>query len=256
MAICYDRLWKLLIDKKMNRTDLKEASDISFNVLARMGKNEPVSFESIEKICFALNCNIEDVVEIQRNTNMKGIIKHYTTIELFAGAGGLALGIEKAGFETLGLIEFDKNAADSLKINRPKWRVINDDITNISCLDLEEYFGIKRSELDLLSGGAPCQAFSYAGKRLGLEDARGTLFYHYAVFLRKLQPKMFLFENVRGLLTHDKGRTYATITDIFEQAGYKIQKKVLNAWDYGVPQKRERLITIGIRNDLIGKIKY
>lgn len=67
--------------------------------------------------------------------------------------------------------------------------------------------------------------FSYAGKRLGLEDARGTLFYHYATFLQKLQPKMFLFENVRGLLTHDKGRTYATITNIFEQAGYTIQKK-------------------------------
>lgn len=107
-----------------------------------------------------------------------------------------------------------------------------------------------------MSGGAPCQAFSYAGKRLGLEDARGTLFYHYATFLQKLQPKMFLFENVRGLLTHDKGRTYATITNIFEQAGYTIQKKVLNAWDYGVPQKRERLITIGIRNDLSENITF
>ena len=203
MAICYDRLWKLLIDKKMNRTDLKEASGISFNVLARLGKNEPVSFETIEKICFTLNCNIEDVVEIQREKDQKNPLKVYTTIELFAGAGGLALGIERAGFDTLGLIEFDKDAADSLKINRPNWRVINDDIANISCLDLEKYFGIKKGMLDLLSGGAPCQAFSYAGKRLGLEDARGTLFYHYATFLQKLQPKMFLFENVRGLLTHD-----------------------------------------------------
>lgn len=229
MAICYDRLWKLLIDKKMNRTDLKEASGISFNVLARLGKNEPVSFETIEKICFTLNCNIEDVVEIQRDKVAENVSKNDTTIELFAGAGGLALGIEKAGFDTLGLIEFDQDAADSLKINRPNWWVINDDIANISCLDLEDYFGIEKGELDLLSGGAPCQAFSYAGKRLGLEDARGTLFYHYAMFLRKLQPKMFLFENVRGLLTHDHGRTYATISNIFEQAGYTIQKKVLNA---------------------------
>ena len=93
--------------------------------------------------------------------------------ELFAGAGGLTLGIEKAGFETLGLIEVDKDAADTLKKNRPNWNVINDDIANISCLDLEEYFHLKKGELDLLSGGAPCQAFSYAGKRLGLEDARG-----------------------------------------------------------------------------------
>ena len=93
---------------------------------------------------------------------------------------------------------------------------------------------MQKGELDLLSGGAPCQSFSYAGKRLGLEDVRGTMFYHYATFLHKLQPKMFLFENVRGLLTHDKGRTYKTITDIFESTGYTIQKKVLNAWDYGV----------------------
>lgn len=77
----------------------------------------------------------------------------------------------------------------------------------------------------MLSGGAPCQAFSYAGKRLGLEDARGTLFYHYAFFLEKLQPKMFLFENVKGLLTHDHGKTYNTMLDIFESAGYEIQKK-------------------------------
>jgi len=103
----------------------------------------------------------------------------FYTIELFAGAGGLALGIEKEGFETLGLIEFDKDAADTLKRNRPDWNVIHDDIANISCLDLEEYFHLDRGELDLLSGGAPCQAFSYAGKRLGLEDARGTLGYNW-----------------------------------------------------------------------------
>lgn len=180
----------------------------------------------------------------------------FTTIELFAGAGGLALGIEKAGFHTLGLIEFNKAAADTLRINRPDWNVIHDDIANISCLDLEKFFSIRKGELDLLSGGAPCQAFSYAGKRMGLEDARGTLFYHYALFLEKLQPKMFLFENVRGLLTHDHGKTYATMIDIFEKAGYIIEKKVLNAWDYGVPQKRERLITIGIRKDLIEKTSY
>lgn len=180
----------------------------------------------------------------------------FTTIELFAGAGGLALGIEKAGFRTLGLVEYDRDACDTLCKNRPNWNVICDDIANISNMDLEKYFQIKKGELDLLSGGAPCQAFSYAGKRLGLEDARGTLFYHYAVFLEKLQPKMFLFENVRGLLTHDGGKTYTTMVKIFEKAGYEIYKKVLNAWDYGVAQKRERLITIGIRKDLKEEIHY
>lgn len=179
-----------------------------------------------------------------------------TTIELFAGAGGLALGIERAGFDTLACLEIDKDACATLRQNRPEWRVIEDDIANISALDLSHYFSLSPGELDLLSGGAPCQSFSYAGKKLGLEDARGTLFYHYAIFLKQLQPKMFLFENVRGLLSHDKGRTYKTILEIFEQAGYSIQKQVLNAWDYGVAQKRERLITVGIRNDLVDRVSF
>jgi len=172
------------------------------------------------------------------------------TIELFAGAGGLALGLEKAGFNTIGLVEIDKAAAAALKTNRPEWNVINDDIANVSVLDLEEYFDISAGELDLISGGAPCQSFSYAGNRLGLEDTRGTLFHHYAVFLNKLKPKTFLFENVRGLLTHDSGRTFDIINNIFQMQGYQVQTWILNAWDYGAAQKRERLIMIGTRNDL------
>lgn len=256
MAVCYNNLWKLLIDKNMKKTELKKAAGISSNVIARMSKNEAISMESIEKICYVLNCSISDVVEITIDVKPKHTTNEFSTIELFAGAGGLALGIERAGFNTIGLIEIDKDAADTLKYNRPQWRVINEDIAKISCLDLQDYFCLQSGELDLLSGGAPCQSFSYAGKRLGLEDARGTLFYHYAKFLEQLQPKMFLFENVRGLLTHDKGNTYRTITDIFERCGYTIQKRILNAWDYGVAQKRERLITIGIRNDLVGKAKF
>ena len=180
----------------------------------------------------------------------------YKSIELFAGAGGLALGLEQAGFEHIGLVEFDKAAAQTLKTNRPKFNVLCEDVEEVAKRDLEKEFNIKKGELDLLSGGAPCQSFSYAGKRLGLEDVRGTMFYHYATFLHKLQPKMFLFENVRGLLTHDKGQTYKTILDIFEQEGYETIHEVLNAWDYGVAQKRERLITIGIRKDLADKIVF
>lgn len=176
-------------------------------------------------------------------------------IELFAGAGGLALGIERAGFNSVALIEIDKDAATTLKINRPNWKVFNEDIANISLLNLEKLFEIRRGELDLLSGGAPCQSFSYAGKRLGLEDARGTLFYHYAIFLQKLQPKTFLFENVRGLLSHDKGKTFQTMEKVFSDCGYVIQKKILNALDFGNAQKRERLITIGVRKDLSDRIK-
>lgn len=258
MALSYDRLWKQLLEKNMNRTELKEAAGLSFNVLARMGRNDPISIESLEKICGVLGCDIGDVISFRKEAagTKAREKKKYKTIELFAGAGGLAIGVEEAGFETIGLIEYDKDACETLRRNRPDWNVIEGDIADISCRDLEEYFGIKKGELDLLSGGAPCQSFSYAGKRLGLEDARGTLFYHYAKFLEQLQPKMFLFENVRGLLTHDRGRTYETITNIFEDAGYEVTHQVLNAWDHGAPQKRERLITIGIRKDLADAVKY
>ena len=216
----------------------------------------------LEQLSFAEETNIDTTRKSYTpfvNLDNKSIqIKErdLTTIELFAGAGGSALGIDMAGFRNLGLIEIDKDASDSLKINRPDWKVINEDISKLTSIDLKKYFNLDEGELDLLSGGAPCQSFSYAGKRLGLEDARGTLFYHYASFLNQLKPKMFLFENVRGLLTHDSGRTYKVITDIFESCNYTIQKKILNAWDYGVPQKRERLITIGIRNDLIDQVHF
>ena len=180
----------------------------------------------------------------------------FTSIELFAGAGGLALGLEQAGFSHLGLVEFNRDAANTLIKNRPNWNVLCEDIAITAEKDLEHEFGINKYELDLLSGGAPCQSFSYAGKRLGLQDVRGTMFYHYATFLHKLQPKMFLFENVKGLLSHDKGMTFKTILNIFEDEGYTTYYKVLNAWNYGVPQKRERLITVGIRNDLVDKCHF
>ena len=89
----------------------------------------------------------------------------FRTIELFAGAGGLALGVEKAGFNTLGLVEFDKDACDTLRRNRPEWKVMCDDIANVSSQDLELLFDVKKGELDLLSGGAPCQAFFLCWKK-------------------------------------------------------------------------------------------
>lgn len=181
---------------------------------------------------------------------------NYTSIELFAGAGGLALGLEQAGFNHIALIEKDKDASNTLKLNRPNWKVFCEDITEITERDLEKEFGVKKGELDLLSGGAPCQSFSTAGKKLGIEDTRGTMFYYYAYFLEKLQPKMFIFENVKGLLTHHKHETFNIIQNVFKEAGYQIQYQVLDAWDYGVPQIRKRLITIGIRNDIAEKVKY
>lgn len=177
-------------------------------------------------------------------------------IELFAGAGGLALGLEKAGFEEIGLIEIDKKACDTLRLNRPNWNVIEEDIVEFSKKDLLKEFNLKKGELDLLSGGYPCQSFSYAGKRLGIEDVRGTMFYYYAEFLKQLQPKMFLAENVKGLTTHDGGKTLETMLGVFKELGYEVEWKVLDAWDYGVAEKRQRVVIIGTRADLKDTVKF
>lgn len=183
-------------------------------------------------------------------------MKNRKCIELFAGAGGLALGLEQAGFEEVALIEIDKTACETLKLNRPKWNVLNEDIVEVSKRNLLKEFNLKEGELDLISGGYPCQSFSYAGKKLGLDDVRGTMFYYYAEFIKQLKPKMFFAENVKGLTTHDGGKTIETMINVFEDLGYKVEWKVLNAWDYGVAEKRQRVVIIGIRKDLTDKVKF
>ncbi|MDD6489266.1 MAG: DNA (cytosine-5-)-methyltransferase [Clostridia bacterium] len=114
--------------------------------------------------------------------------------------------------------------------------------------DIREFNATKyKGKVDFLVGGAPCQAFSMVGKRLGFEDARGTLFYEFARIVKETQPKIFLFENVKGLLNHDGGRTWHIIYDIFKELGYDVHFQVLNSKDYGIPQNRERLYCLGFR---------
>jgi DNA (cytosine-5)-methyltransferase 1 len=165
----------------------------------------------------------------------------YKTVELFAGAGGLALGLENAGLSHELLVEIDKNAAETLKLNRPKW--------NVSCIDAREvsYKGIKA---DIVTGGFPCQAFSFAGKKLGFEDARGTLFFELARAVKEIKPKIAVGENVKGLLRHENGKTLSAMIDIMDELGYKVVTKVLRAQYLDVPQKRERLIILCIRKGL------
>ncbi len=175
---------------------------------------------------------------------------NYTSAELFAGGGGLALGLEKAGFHHLLLNEFDHNACETLRHNRPDWNVIEGDVHDI---DFTPFCG----KIDFLSGGFPCQAFSYAGKRLGFEETRGTLFFELARAVKEIQPKVFMGENVRGLFEHDKGRTLQTIKDVIAELGYTlIEPRILRALQYDVPQKRERLILIAIRNDIAPLVKF
>lgn len=180
-------------------------------------------------------------------TTKKTIIKpekNFTSIELFAGAGGLALGLERAGISHILLNEIDHWACQTLKRNRPNWNVCEDDIKNI---DFSQYIGMA----DIVTGGFPCQAFSYAGKKLGFKDARGTLFFEYARAIKEIMPKICIAENVRGLLNHEEGKTLAGMIDILGELGYRVlPPRILKAIYYRVPQKRERLVLVAIRNDI------
>lgn len=184
-----------------------------------------------------------------KHENIQPLSK-YKSIELFAGAGGLALGLEEAGIDHLMLNEIDKFAVKTLKTNRPNWNIKHNDIKNID-------FTVYKNQVDLLTGGFPCQAFSYAGKKLGFEDTRGTLFFEFARALKETNAPVFLAENVRGLLSHEKGKTLETMLEVLDELGYHIfEPKVLKAIHYKVPQKRERLIIVGVKKEYADKVTY
>ena len=174
---------------------------------------------------------------------LKSIKTKYTVAELFSGCGGLALGFENAGLDTKLLVEVEEDCVNTLKINRPHWNVLHNDIKTI---DFSEY----QDKIDVVAGGFPCQAFSYAGKGLGLDDARGTLFFEFARTVKEINPKIAIAENVRGLTTHDGGKTLKIMIDVMGNLGYNVTYKVLKAQFHQVPQKRERLFMICTRKDL------
>ena len=179
-----------------------------------------------------------------------GAAANYNVLELFAGAGGLAIGLEQAGLKCIALNEIDHWAAETLRFNRPNWNVLEGDVRNISFVHL-------KGKVDVITGGFPCQAFSYAGKRLGFQDARGTLFYEFARAIQETSPAICIGENVRGLLNHDGGRTLNGMVSILDEIGYKVvDPKILKAIYFNVPQKRERLILVGIRKDIDIDFEY
>lgn len=191
---------------------------------------------------------------MNKNDTNKNYIKSthkYSVLELFAGAGGLALGLEKSGIKCVALNEIDKWACETLRKNRPNWNVLEGDITNFSFANYKE-------KVDVVTGGFPCQAFSYAGKKLGLNDARGTLFYEFARVVQEVKPLICVGENVRGLLSHEKGKTLKGMISILDEIGYNVVSpvQILKAIHYNVPQKRERLILVGIRKDIDIEYQY
>lgn len=250
--------------------ELADMLGITKNQLSVMLSPKVSPFKSTYiKLCNILQVSPIDVIAKRQNEGIKVISKQehtkyidvstikplrkYNSVELFAGAGGLALGLETAGCKVQGMVEIDKYAAETLRINRPNWNVIEDDIINVANKGIKKYIP-EGLEIDFVSGGYPCQAFSYAGNKMGLEDVRGTMFYYFAQILDQLKPKVFLAENVRGLITHDGGKTLQTMIRIFQAIGYNVTYHLVKATDYNVAQKRERVIIVGIRKDL--KVEY
>ena len=170
-------------------------------------------------------------------------------VELFSGCGGLAQGFKNAGINSELLVEIDRDSCETLNVNFKNTEIICDDIANVN---FEKY----QNKIDIVGGGFPCQAFSFAGKSKGFEDTRGTLFFDFARAIKEIKPKIAIGENVKGLISHDKGRTLSTMINTLEDLGYNVQYKLLLAQYFNVPQKRERVFIIATRKDLPNTYKY
>lgn len=172
-----------------------------------------------------------------------------TVISTFAGAGGSSLGYSMAGYRELLAVEWDDNAVETFRLNFPGVPVYHGDIAKLSVDDCLSMAGIVPGELDVLDGSPPCQGFSTAGKRQ-IDDPRNQLFREYVRLLRGLRPKVFVMENVSGMV---KGKMKIVFVDILKElkaSGYQVSARLLNAMYFHVPQSRERMIFIGVRDDL------
>lgn len=176
-------------------------------------------------------------------------------ISLFSGAGGLDIGFEQAGFEIAVAVEQDPSCCNTLRANRPDLKVIEGDISQIKGEEILTAAGLEVGEAALVIGGPPCQSFSLAGKRMGLDDERGSMILEFSRIVHETLPKAFVMENVKGMLNWEKGRAIEAVLNEFiepvtyegKEYSYDVSYSVLNAVDYGVAQRRERLFLVGNR---------
>jgi DNA (cytosine-5)-methyltransferase 1 len=177
------------------------------------------------------------------------VVKSPTVISTFAGCGGSSLGYKLAGFRELLAVEWDDNAVETFRLNFPGVPVFHGDIAKLTGAECMRLAGIGPGELDVFDGSPPCQGFSTAGKRR-FDDPRNSLFREYARLLKELQPRVFVMENVTGMIKGCMKQAYLTIIAELRACGYRTRGEVLNAMYFNVPQSRERVIIIGVRNDL------
>lgn len=243
MKASYNKLWKLLIDKKMSKTDLRKQTKISTSTLAKLSKDEFVSTDVLSKICDILECSIGDIMDMVKDENeifeIKNSENKYKVISLFSGAGGMDLGFIQAGFDIIWANDIIPEAIETYQNNIGK-HIVYGDIRMINSNDIPD-------DPDVIIGGFPCQGFSIANTKRSMEDQRNFLYKEMLRIIKDKNPKMFVAENVKGLLSMEKGKVFEMIKKDFESLGYNVEARVLNAAEYGVPQQRERLVIIGNR---------
>lgn len=261
MQISYKPLWHTLLEKGMTKEDLRKKAKLTTNAIANMGKNQNISMSTLLKICEALNCNIDSVVEIKnfaaisyaQNDNKKKekaddtmvMHSHPRLVSLFSGCGGMDKGFEDAGYKRVWANDFDADAQAIFRLNLGE--IDGRDITQVPVEDIPD--------CDIITAGFPCQPFSNAGNRRGVYDERGELYLECLRIIESKKPKVVLFENVKGLLSskHQSGKKLIdVIKGDLEKLGYTVNYKVVNASDYGVPQNRERMILVAIEES-VGK---
>lgn len=243
MKANYDKLLKILIDKKMTKTELRQKAKISSSTLAKIKKQEVLSDDVLNKICSVLECEVDNIVELVKDESEEYIVENdpnkLKVISLFSGAGGMDLGFINAGFEIVWANDLLEDAVNSYRKNIGK-HLLKGDITKISSEDIP-------NNPDVIIGGFPCQGFSVANTRRTTEDKRNFLYKEMLRIIADKNPKFFVAENVKGLLSLAKGKVFEMIKSDFESLGYKVEARILNAAEYGVPQARERVIIIGNR---------
>lgn len=256
MAISYHKLWRTLGEKNLKKTDLIERVGLSSSTIAKLSQNKTVTTDVLDRIGLALDCGIEDILEIEHTevseTPTDNTGDCFTVVSLFSGCGGLDLGF-KGGFTFLGkeyaahpfdiiwANDFNKAACETYRVNVDK-RIVDGPI--------EEVFDSMPTSADVVIGGFPCQDISINGKMAGVDGKRSGLYIWMVKAVERIRPKVFIAENVKALLMKRHASSLECVINDFSALGYNITYHLYNAADYGVPQIRERVIIVGVRKDI------
>ncbi len=261
MATNYRRLWKLLIDRDMKKSDLRVRAGLSSSTVAKLSQNRTVQSDVLDRICQVLNCNIEDVMEIEQDNHDATDVQEksktrsdieYSIVSLFSGCGGLDLGF-RGGFTSLG-VKYARNPFDIVwanEINKAACATYYANVdTSIVNGSIEDQFLGMPSYADVVLGGFPCQDISINGKMAGVAGKRSGLYIWMVKAVAQLRPKVFVAENVKALLMKRHESSLKQVIEDFSSIGYNVTYHLYDAADYGVPQIRERVIIVGVRKDI------